>query len=324
MSESSLTREQKIELYYWMCLTRIFDDMMVAYWKQGKGLGGTFSQRGHEAISVGSAYALEPDDVVAPMHRDLGCYLLRGITPRRIFANLLGKATGVSRGRDANLHGMGDLKHNIIGYISHLPQSLPVTVGVAMSFRYRNEPRVAMTYVGDGSSSAGLFHESLNLASVHKAPVVVIVENNQYAYSTPLHQQMNIQDIAIRAAGYGIPGVVVDGNDVEAVYAATKEAVDRARRGEGPTLIECKTMRMLGHAIHDGAEYVPRELLAEWEAKNPVLRFEQRLLAEGLVDQAEIDEIRQRCQVEVADAIEFAEQSPYPDPETLEEGVYAP
>ncbi|OUC08573.1 pyruvate dehydrogenase, partial [Litorilinea aerophila] len=151
-----------------------------------------------------------------------------------------------------------------------------------------------------------------------------IVENNQYAYSTPLHQQMNIQDIAIRAAGYGIPGVVVDGNDVEAVYAATKEAVDRARRGEGPTLIECKTMRMLGHAIHDGAEYVPRELLAEWEAKNPVLRFEQRLLAEGLVDQAEIDEIRQRCQVEVADAIEFAEQSPYPDPETLEEGVYAP
>jgi pyruvate dehydrogenase E1 component alpha subunit len=154
MSESSLTREQKIELYYWMCLTRTFDDMMVAYWKQGKGLGGTFSQRGHEAISVGSAYALEPDDVVAPMHRDLGCYLLRGITPRRIFANLLGKATGVSRGRDANLHGMGDLNHNIIGYISHLPQSLPVTVGVAMSFRYRNEPRVAMTYVGDGSSSA--------------------------------------------------------------------------------------------------------------------------------------------------------------------------
>ncbi len=324
MSESSLTRERKIELYYWMCLTRTFDDMMVAYWKQGKGLGGTFSQRGHEAISVGSAYALAPDDVVAPMHRDLGCYLLRGITPRRIFANLLGKATGVSRGRDANLHGMGDLNHNIIGYISHLPQSLPVTVGVAMSFRYRNEPRVAMTYVGDGSSSAGLFHESLNLASVHKAPVVVIVENNQYAYSTPLHQQMNIQDIAIRAAGYGIPGVVVDGNDVEAVYAATKEAVDRARRGEGPTLIECKTMRMLGHAIHDGAEYVPRELLAEWEAKNPVLRFEQCLLEEGLVDQAEIDEIRQRCQVEVADAIEFAEKSPYPDPETLEEGVYAP
>mgnify|MGYP001823713694 CR=1 FL=1 len=259
---------QQLDIYYWMRLTRTFDEAMVAYWKQGKGLGGTFSQRGHEAVSVGAAYALEAEDVIAPMHRDLGAYLLRGLTPRRIFGNLLGRAQGVSRGRDANLHGMGDLDHNIIGFISHLPHSLPVAVGAAMSFTYRNEPRVALTYTGDGASSAGLFHEALNLAAVQKAPVVVVVENNQYAYSTPLSQQMAIDDIVERAAAYGMPGVMVDGNDVAAVYAVAKAAVDRARAGHGPTLIEAKTMRMLGHAIHDGAEYVPQTLLDEWEAKD--------------------------------------------------------
>jgi pyruvate dehydrogenase E1 component alpha subunit len=324
MATFELDNQQKLEIYYWMRLTRTYDDMMVAYWRQGRGMGGVFSQRGHEAISVGTGYALEPEDVVAPMHRDLGCYLLRGMTPRRIFASMLGRATGVSGGRDVNLHGVGDLSLNLVGFISHLPQSLPVTVGIAMSFVYRNEPRVAMTYVGDGSSNAGLFHESLNLAAVQNLPFVLIVENNQYAYSTPLHQQMRIPDVAARAAGYGIPSEIIDGNDVEVVYQVTKAAVERARAGGGPTLIECKTMRMMGHAIHDGAEYVPRELLAEWERRNPVELFERKLLAEGIADQVEIDEIKQRCELEVTDAIEYAEQSPLPDPETVAEGVYAP
>lgn len=319
-----LTPDQKLEIYYWMRLTRIYDDNIVALWKQGRGVGGTFSEQGHEAISIGAGYALEPDDVVAPMHRDVGTYMLRGMTPRRIVANQLGRATGVSSGRDSNLHGCGDLDLNLVGFISHLPQSLPVAVGVAMSFTYRNEPRVAMTFIGDGSSQSGLFHESLNLAAIHNAPFVLIVENNQYAYSTPISYAMRIDDIADRAAGYGIPGVVVEGNDVEAVYAATKEAVDRARAGGGPTMVECKTMRMMGHAIHDGAEYVPAELLAEWEKKNPVELFEKKLLQEGITDQAEIDEIKHRCEVEIADAIEFAESSPWPDPESVEEGVYAP
>lgn len=319
-----LTPEQKIEIYYWMQLTRTYDDNIVALWKQGRGVGGTFSERGHEAISIGAGYALEPEDVVAPMHRDAGTYMLRGMTPRRLLANQLGRATGVSRGRDANLHGCGDMSLNLVGFISHLPQSLPVAVGVAMSFVYRNEPRVAMTFIGDGSSQTGLFHESLNLAAIQNAPFVLIVENNQYAYSTPISYAMAIEDIADRAAGYGIPGVVVEGNDVEAVYAATKAAVDRARRGGGPSLIECKTMRMLGHAIHDGAEYVPRELLAEWEKKNPVKLFEKKLLAEGIADQEEIEEIKQRCEVEIADAIEHAEASPWPEAATVEEGVYAP
>jgi TPP-dependent pyruvate/acetoin dehydrogenase alpha subunit len=324
MSTNHLHRDQKLDLYYWMRLTRTFDEAMLALWKQGRGVGGTFSQRGHEAISVGAGYALGPEDVAAPMHRDLGCYLVRGLTPRRIFANLLGRETGVTRGRDANLHGLGDLSLNLIGFVSHLPQSLGVALGVAMSFRYRNEPRVALTFTGDGASSAGLFHEVLNMAAVYNAPLVVIVENNQYAYSTPLHQQMKVPDIALRAQGYGIPGLIVDGNDVEAMYHVTKEAVERARQGGGPTLIEAKTMRMLGHAIHDGAEYVPRELLAAWEAKDPIRRYEARLLAEGIADQEELDEIGRRCVVEIEDAITFAEASPWPDPATVTEGVYAP
>jgi TPP-dependent pyruvate/acetoin dehydrogenase alpha subunit len=324
MTPDGLTREQKLEIYYWMRLTRTYDDMMVAYWRQGRGLGGVFSQRGHEAISVGTGYALAPEDVVAPMHRDIGCYFLRGMTPRRVFANMLGRETGITRGRDANLHGAGDLSLQIVGFISHLPQSLPVALGVAMSFVYRSEQRVAMTYVGDGSSNAGVFHETLNIAAVQNAPLVVIVENNQYAYSTPLSQQMKVPDIARRADGYGIANMIVDGNDVEAVYVVTKAAIEHARAGGGPTLIEAKTMRMLGHAIHDGAEYVPRELLEAWEKRNPVLLFEQKLLAEGIADLAEIDEIKHRCEVEVTDAIEFAEQSPFPDAENVEQGVYAP
>jgi pyruvate dehydrogenase E1 component alpha subunit len=324
MASYSLTREQQVDMYYWMRLARTLDEMAMALWKQGRGVGGMFSQRGHEAISVGTGYALEPDDVVAPLHRDLGCYLLRGMTPRRILSNLLARETGFSRGRDANMHGAGDLSLNLVGFISHLPQSLPVALGVAMSFQYRKEKRVAMTYVGDGSSSAGLFHETLNMASLYNAPYILIVENNQYAYSTPLSQQMKVHDISRRAAGYGIPGVMVNGNDVEAIYAVTKEAVERARAGHGPSLIEAKTMRMMGHAIHDGAEYVPRGLLAEWERRDPVTCFEQKLLAQGVLDQEEVEEIQRRCEVEITDAIEYAEASPLPDPAAVTEGVYAP
>jgi len=258
------------------------------------------------------------------MHRDIGAYFLRGLTPRRVFGNLLGKVTGVSGGRDANIHGMGDLSLNIVGYISHIPMSMPITLGVAMSLKLRNEAKVAMTYVGDGGSNAGLWHETLNMAALYKVPYVLIVENNQYAYSTHVSDQMPIENIADRAAGYNMPGTVVDGNDVEAVYAATCEAVDRARRGGGPSLIEAKTMRMLGHAIHDGAEYVPRELLAKWEKRDPIARYQAKLLAEEAADIEELNEIRQRAAVEIEDAIEFAESSPYPDPESVEEGIYAP
>ncbi len=318
-----LTRDQQHELFYWMQLTRILDENMVALWKQGRGMGGTFSQRGHEAISVGAGYALAADDVVAPMHRDLGCYLLRGLTPARIFGNLLGRAGGVSAGRDANLHGMGDMALGLVGFISHLPHSLPVALGMAMNFTYRSQPCVAMTFTGDGASSAGLFHESLNLAAVFHAPLVIIVENNQYAYSTPLQQQMKLPDIACRAAGYGIPGETVDGNDVEAVYAVTSKAVERARSGGGPTLIEAKTMRMLGHAIHDGFEYVPRELLAQWEARDPLRLYAEKLLHTAAADEEELAALRVRCEEEIAAAIALAEAGPLPDAEEVGKRVYA-
>lgn len=323
MTGSTLNPAQRLELYYWMRLTRTFDERMVALWKQGRGVGGTFSQRGHEAISVGAAYALGPDDIIAPMHRDLGAFLLRGITARRLFANMLARETGATHGRDVNIHGVGDLSFGVFGFVSHLGQSLPAGLGAAMAFRYRSEPRVAMAFTGDGASNAGLFHETLNMAAAWNAPLVVIVENNQYAYSTPTASTTKVTDIARRADAYGIPGVMVDGNDVEAVYTVAAEAVERARAGGGTTLIEAKTMRMLGHAIHDGAEYVPAALLEEWSAKDPLLSYEAALVAAGSADRPELAEIDHRCAVEVEDAVSFAEASPWPRPETVTEGVYA-
>lgn len=317
-----MTTETRLAFYRWMQLTRTFDERMLAYWKQGRGVGGTFSQRGHEAISVGAASALGPDDVVSPMHRDLGAYLLRGFTPREVFAHLLGRQNGPSQGRDANLHGMSDLDRGIIGFISHLPHSLPVALGVAMSFRYQSEPRVAMGFTGDGASNNGLYHEVLNMAGVYNAPLVVIVENNQYAYSTHCGQSSKVASIATHAAGYGLQTVTVDGNDVEAVYAVTQAAVERARAGGGATLIEAQTLRMLGHAVHDGAEYVPRDLLATWEARDPVVGYRRTLAAAGVTDD-QLAEIDRRCRAEVEDAVTFAEASPWPDPATVTHGVYA-
>ena len=317
-----LTREQLLDLYYWMLLARAVDDRLMLLYNQGKILGAAFSQRGHEAISVGAAYALGPDDIIAPMHRDMGSYLVRGMSPRRIMAQHLGRVTGPTRGRDGNMHGLGDLSLGIIGFVSMIPDSLPVTVGVGLSFWLRDEPRVAMTFFGDGATSTGKWHEALNFAGVFKLPVVLICENNQYAYSTPTSRQFAIADIASRAAAYGFPGVIVDGNDVLAVYEAAREAVERARRGEGPTLIECKTMRMRGHAAHDNAEYVPRELLEEWERKDPIQRYEQRLQERGILTPELQQQIQARVAAEVEDAQAFAEQSPLPDPADLEKGVY--
>lgn len=320
---SPLSRKDELRVYYWMRLTRTFDERMVAMWKQGRGLGGAFSERGHEAVAVGAGYALGPDDVVAPMHRDLGCYLVRGMPPARIFGNLLGRVTGVTRGRDANLHGLGDLSLGIIGFVSHLPMSMPVALGAAIAFQMRGEARAALTFVGDGASSAGAWHETLNMAAVYQAPFVLVVENNRYAYSTPLDQQMAVSDIALRAAGYGIQGGVVDGNDVEAVVVATREALARARAGGGPTLIEAKTMRMLGHAIHDGAEYVPPQLLEEWEERDPVAAYADKLRTRGVGDDV-LRRIDEEAHEEISAAVAEAEAAPFPDASEVARGVFAP
>lgn len=318
-----LDNDARVDLYRWMRLTRTFDDVMLSMWKQGRGVGGTFSQRGHEAISVGAAAALRPEDVVAPMHRDLGTYLYRGMTPERIFGNLLGKVTGPTQGRDANLHGLGDLTLGIIGFISHIPQALPTALGAAMAFQYRQEPRVALTFVGDGSSTSGGFHEVMNMAALYDAPFVLIAENNQYAYSTPLHQSMKVTDIVAKASGYGIEGVQIDGNDVELVFETVSRAVGKARRGEGPTLIEAVTMRMLGHAIHDGAEYVPAEQLAHWAARDPVTTYREHLLASGVAAEHVLDQVDAHAKQRIEQAVADAEAAPLPDPATLTDGVFA-
>lgn len=318
-----LPPELLAQAHYWMRLTRALDDRGTFLHKQSKIVGGYFSQIGHEALSVAAAMALGPDDVCAPMHRDLGAYLARGMHPRRIIAQFLGRATGVSRGRDANLHGMGDYGLGIVGFISHLPASTGVIAGVAHAIKLKGEPRVAMAFFGDGSASQGLAHEALNWAAVFQLPMVVICENNQYAYSTPLSRQMRVEHIADRAAGYGMPGAIVDGNDFCAVYAAATEAVARARSGGGPTLIECKTMRMRGHAIHDNMAYVPKGLLAEWEARDPIVRLEAHLRARGLLDDAALAALLARVEAELDEAQAFAEASPYPDGSEVTAGVYA-
>jgi len=306
----------------WMVLTRTLDEAIRTLWLTGKGVGGTFNQIGHEAISVGSALGLLPDDVIAPMHRDLGAYLVRGMTARRLLAQQLGRATGVSRGRDANIHGCGDPNLGIIGFISHLPQSLPVAVGAAMSFRYRNEPRVALTFTGDGGSITGLFAESLNLAVLEAAPVVVVVENNQYAYSTPITSHSANTNITSRARAAGAVAVNVDGNDVEAVLETVGRAIDEARDGAGPRVVVAHTMRMLGHAIHDGADYVPAELITQWEKRDPIQLVEARLRELGTSDEG-IEAVRAGARAEVDDAVEFALRSPMPDPADITDGVWA-
>ncbi|MFV9504075.1 MAG: thiamine pyrophosphate-dependent dehydrogenase E1 component subunit alpha [Oscillochloridaceae bacterium umkhey_bin13] len=311
------------QAHYWMRLTRALDDRGTFLHKQSKIVGGYFSQIGHEALSVAAGLALGPDDVCAPMHRDLGTYLVRGLHPRRILAQFLGREAGVSRGRDANLHGMGDMSLGLIGFISHLPASTGVITGVAHAFKLRGEPRVAMGFFGDGSASQGLAHEAMNWAAVFQVPLVLICENNQYAYSTPLSRQMHIEHIADRAAGYGMPGMIVDGNDFCAVYEAACAAVEQARNGGGPSLIECKTMRMRGHAIHDNMAYVPRDLLEQWAAQDPIARFEAQLRSHGLLDDASLAALLAQIEAELDEAQAFAEAAPYPAGADVTVGVYA-
>ncbi|MEC9350426.1 MAG: thiamine pyrophosphate-dependent dehydrogenase E1 component subunit alpha, partial [Planctomycetota bacterium] len=266
---------------------------------------------------------LEEGDAIAPMHRDLGAYLVRGMSPGRIFAQALGRTGAPSRGRDVNTHGLGDLELRIFGYISHLPQSMGIALGAAFSFLYRGEDRVAMTYFGDGASSEGGCHEALNLAAVLKAPVVFILENNQYAYSTPLERQCTVENLAIRAEGYGIPGVTIDGTDIIKVMETTRVAIDRARAGDGPTLIECKNLRLKGHAVHDPASYVPGELLDEWRERDPISLFQKQLEGRGLLDEKILGELQARIESELDEAVEWAEESPWPEADTLEDGVFS-
>jgi TPP-dependent pyruvate/acetoin dehydrogenase alpha subunit len=308
-------------LYYMLLMRQIEDRIERKLYRQGKILGGVYVGRGQEAIPVGSALHSLPEDILLPSHRDMAVLLIRGVPPRRILAQYMGRMGGLTRGRDGNMH-MGDLKLNVVSIISALAATVPVAAGAALALRYKGIDGVAFSYFGDGSTSRGDWHEGVNFAAVQKLPVVFICNNNQYAYSTPLSAQMACLNVADRGPAYGMPAEIVDGNDALAVYAATGRAVAYARCGKGPYLLECKTFRMTGHSAHDAAHYVPKELFEEWEKLDPITRLEATMLANGWSDPAALEALHTGIHKEVDEAVAWAEASPYPDPSTLLEGVY--
>jgi pyruvate dehydrogenase E1 component alpha subunit/2-oxoisovalerate dehydrogenase E1 component alpha subunit len=320
--KKELTRQQYLDLYDYMRLNRAVEDMMVKLFRQNKIVGGLYSSLGQEAISVGTAYALEKKDWLAPMIRNIGALLVKGVRPRDVFMQHMAKYDSPTKGKDGTSH-FGDLDNlHIVSPISMLGDLIPVMTGVAMAGRYLGQKIVAMTWIGDGGSSTGVFHEGLNFAAVQKAPFVLILENNLWAYSTPVRKQVPLENLADRAKAYGIDSYIVDGNDVVAVYTTAKEAVARARAGEGPILIEAKSFRRMGHAQHDPAEYVPKEMRAYWEARDPIALYEKFLTNEKLLDAKGKKETEEKINALLEKEREFAENSPMPPPELAETGVY--
>ena len=320
-----LSADQLLEIYYYLRLTRTLEERLVALYRQTKVIGGLFRSLGQEGESVASAYALERGrnkDILSPLIRNLGSLLVMGAQPIEILRQYMAKAGGPTHGRELNVH-FNDLEKGYLGQISHLGDMIPVMAGIALSFKLRGEPRVGLVYIGDGGMSTGTFHEGLNLAGVQRLPLVVIGEYNHWAYSTPPKKQFAVKDLADKAKGYGIPAVTVDGNDVFAVYEATKFAVERARRGKGVHFIEVKTYRRKGHAEHDDQHYVPKNELDRWSSQNdPVDRYTQRVLAADMVSEADLKDVDDRVRVEVDEATDACVDDPLPQPETALPGVY--
>lgn len=317
-----------LRMLYFMKLTRALEDRIERkLYRQGKIVGGVYVGRGQEAISVGAAMHVrrgggaEHDDIVSPSHRDMAVFLMQGVGPERVLAQYMGRKTGLTRGRDGNMH-MGDLRHRLVAFVSHLGDSIPVAAGCALTFRMRGTDQVSFCFFGEGATSRGDWHEGVNLAAVFHLPVVFICNNNQYAYSTHVSRQMRVERVSDRARGYGIPGESNDGNDVLAVHRAVGRAVERARRGGGPTLLEFVTFRMTGHSAHDDAGYVPKKLFEEWERKDPIRRFQDVLKARGLVEAGGIGEMEARIESELDEAVAWAEKQPFPGAEECLAGVY--
>src|SRR5437667_110208 len=310
-----LTREQLLEIYRYLRVTRTLEERLTALYRQSKVIGGLFRSLGQEGESVASAYALErgPNrDVLSPLIRNLGSMLVMGAQPVEILRQYMAKAGSPTHGREMNVH-FNDLERGFLGQISHLGDMIPVMTGIALTFKLRGEARVGLVYIGDGATSTGTFHEGLNFAAVQKVPLVVIGEYNRWAYSTPPHKQFAVQHLADKAQGYGIPATTVDGNDVLAVYEATRSAVERARRGEGVHFIEVKTYRRKGHAEHDDQHYVPRDELERWAKENdPVDRYVRQLLANEWVEERELKEIDERARVEIDEATDACVDEPLP------------
>jgi pyruvate dehydrogenase E1 component alpha subunit/2-oxoisovalerate dehydrogenase E1 component alpha subunit len=319
---SDLTFPQLLDLYRFMRRNRSLEERLVNLYRQGKVHGGFYRSLGQEATSVGSACALEKGDVLGPLIRNLGSVLVMGYTPFEILTQHLARAASPSGGKEGTLH-FGRPERGVVSSISMLGALVPVMAGIALAARMRRERTVAMTYIGDGGTSTGAFHEGLNFAAVQKLPLVVIAENNGWAYSTPFRKQTAARSLADRAPAYGVPGCSVDGNDVVAVYEAAREAVRRARSGGGPTLVEAKTYRMKGHAEHDGQAYVPREELEEWARRDPIARHAERLLASGAVTASDLESIDRSIAEELDRDVAEAERCPYPAAAGALSDVYA-
>ncbi|HYH28335.1 MAG TPA: thiamine pyrophosphate-dependent dehydrogenase E1 component subunit alpha [Actinomycetota bacterium] len=320
---AGLSQEQLEEIWHLLRLTRYFDERMETLYRQGKLPGAIYSGRGQEGTHVGCAYALRPEDRFCGTHRDLTAQLAKGLDLKRVAAQYWGRIDGYTRGRDGNSH-IGDWHGaGTFTVVSMLPDGYPVAVGAGLAYKLRKEPRVAMAMCGEGATSNGRWHESLNMAAVQKLPVVFTVNNNQFAYSTPNSLEFPVEHVADRAGAYGMPGRTVDGADVLEVYIAAKEFVDRARNGEGPSLLESVSLRWKGHAGHDPAKYVPKELLEDHQAnKDPVARFEQLLRDEKIVDDNAVAAMGERVKKEFDEAYEFAQRSPLPEGDDADKGVY--
>ncbi|GCE46979.1 pyruvate dehydrogenase E1 component alpha subunit/2-oxoisovalerate dehydrogenase E1 component alpha subunit [Thermosporothrix hazakensis] len=318
-----LERVDLLQIYYFMRLTRAMEDRTRTLFLQGKVVGGVYTAQGHEATTVGAAMSLRDGDCIVPQHRDLGMQLVRGTSPRAVMCQWLARGNSPTLGRDGQLH-IGDMHHGIVPMISMLGESLPVACGVALAMKMRKRSTIVLASCGDGATNTGPFHEAMNFASVQKLPLVLVIENNGYAYSTPSHKQFNIQNLSERARAYGIPGETVDGNDVLAVIETVGKAVEHARSGKGPAIVECKTFRVRGHSEADKADYVPQDVREEWLKKDPINLFEAYLTREGILTTAKKAEIEANIKAVTDDAVRFAEQSPAPDPETVADYVFAP
>jgi TPP-dependent pyruvate/acetoin dehydrogenase alpha subunit len=317
-----LTHEQLLEMFYWLKLMRAFDLRLSTLVKQGKVRSGVYTGIGQEAIIVGTCYSLRKEDYICPLHRDLGSFLMKGVEPRVMMSQMFAKTTGLSKGRDSALHsGVPEL--GIFGNTSMLGANLPVAAGLGLTFKMEKADNVVIAYFGEGASNTGDFHEALNFAGVQQLPVVFICENNQYAYSVPLEKSMAIDDVAIRAEGYGFDGVAINGNDVLAVYQASLGAIARARSGGGPTLIECKTYRWHGHSEHDKAFYRTDEELAMWKSRDPIPTFNTYLRSQHVLDDEKLKDIEARVTSTIDEAVEYAQNAPDPAPEDAVTDLYA-
>ena len=317
-----LPKEMLVEMFRKMVEIRFFEEKVFDLYAQNLVPGTIHLYAGEEAVAVGVCAALQRDDYITSTHRGHGHCIAKGADLKRTMAEILGKETGYCKGKGGSMH-IADFSIGMLGATAVVGAGIPIAVGAGLSIKLRKTRQVVACFFGEGASNQGTFHEGINMASVWRLPVIFICENNLYAMGTRQSRVMNIENIADRATAYGIPGVVVDGNDVLAVYEATVKAVERARKGEGPTLIECKTYRHKGHSRVDPAKYRPKEEVEEWLAKDPIKRFKEKLLQEGAITEAEIQQIEQEVAAEIDEAVKFAMESPYPEPEEALEDVYA-